>query len=106
MSTLTSRMGRRSLWRVTLLITVCAFLFVCAGRRDPNIAFNRAESAFEKGDTEVAAREADIGYRLFHKASKEWAWRFTILKARTLSRQGRDEDVLRLLASEPGPPPT
>jgi CHAT domain-containing protein/Flp pilus assembly protein TadD len=96
---------RCDLWRVPLLY-ICTFLFACAGRRDPKLAFDRAESAFQKGDTEVAAREADAGYQYFHGASKEWAWRFTILKARTLSRQGRDGEVLHLLALEPGLPPT
>jgi len=99
------RLRVKNLCRVTLLY-ICTLLFACVGRRDPKIAFDRAESAFEKGDTEVAAQEADMGYRYFHGASKEWGWRFTILKARTLSRQGRDDEVLHLLALQPGPPPT
>ena len=32
--------------------------------------------------------------------SREWAWRFTILKANALHAEGRDDEALRVLASE------
>jgi CHAT domain-containing protein len=51
-------------------------------------------------------KEADKGYDGFGRASPEWAWKFTILKARILSWEGRNDEVLKLLASEPSPLPS
>ncbi|MGB8014039.1 MAG: CHAT domain-containing tetratricopeptide repeat protein [Terriglobales bacterium] len=54
----------------------------------------------------AAASEAEKGYKDFHTAGPEWAWKFTILRARVLHLRGMDDEALKLLSSEPTPPPS
>ena len=91
----------REIRDLSLLVLVC--LSACA-HRDPEVAFNHAQRVLEQGDIIAAAKEAEEGYKDFHSVSTEWAWRFTILRARVLHWQGRNEEMLTLLASEPRPP--
>jgi CHAT domain-containing protein/Tfp pilus assembly protein PilF len=58
----------------------------------------------QHGDIVTAGKEAEKGYLDFHRVSTEWAWVFTILKARILHWQGKNDEVLALLQSEPTPP--
>jgi CHAT domain-containing protein/Tfp pilus assembly protein PilF len=58
----------------------------------------------QHGDIVAAGKEAEKGYLDFHRVSTEWAWVFTILKARILHWQGKNDEVLALLQSEPTPP--
>jgi len=51
-----------------------------------------------------AGDEAERGYKEFHSLSREWAWQFTILKAKVLYSRGMSDETLKLLASEPNPP--
>lgn len=90
--------------RATLLLLAVGCLSACSGRRDPQAAFDHATQTFRHGDIKNAVKEAEDGYKEFHRTSVEWAWRFTILRARTLHWRGMDGDLLRLLASEPSPP--
>jgi CHAT domain-containing protein len=90
---------------ISLLIVVTACILSCAVRGNPQAAFDRAFQAFKHGDMAMAAKQADQGYKDFGRAGPEWAWKFTILKARIMSSQGRSSGVLPLLASEPSPPP-
>jgi CHAT domain-containing protein len=60
--------------------------------------------ALRHGDYAAAGDEAERGYREFHGKSADWAWKFTILKARAKNWRGMNVDVLNLLASEPRPP--
>ena len=53
----------------------------------------------------VATSEAEKGYKDFRSSGAEWAWKFTILRARVLHWRGLDGDALKLLTSEPAPPP-
>jgi CHAT domain-containing protein len=84
------------------------FAFVCMtaciGHHNPQAAYDHAEQTLRHGDMAAAAQEAEKGYRDFHNISVEWAWRFTILKASVLRWRGMNDDVLKLLASEPQPP--
>ena len=86
---------------LSLLVLVC--LSACA-HRDPLVVVNHAQRVLEQGNIIDAAKEAEEGYKDFHSVSPEWAWTFTILRARVLHWQGRDEEMLILLASEPKPP--
>jgi CHAT domain-containing protein len=52
----------------------------------------------------AAAEEADKGYKDFHNISPEWAWKFAILRASVLRWRGMNDEVLKLIASEPDPP--
>jgi CHAT domain-containing protein/Tfp pilus assembly protein PilF len=51
-----------------------------------------------------AQKEATKGYKDFHAASSDWAWKFRILEANILYWRGMRDAVLALLASEPSPP--
>jgi tetratricopeptide (TPR) repeat protein len=52
----------------------------------------------------AAAEEAEKGYKDFHNSSPEWAWKFAILRASVLRWRGMNDEVLKLMASEPDPP--
>jgi len=54
----------------------------------------------------AAASEAEKGYKKFRATSPQWAWKFTILRARIRYRQGMNDEVLNVLATEPALPPT
>ncbi len=94
----------RTLGIVPFVLAV-AMLPGCARRRDPQAAFDHAMQTLRRGDTAMAESEAEKGYKDFHAGGPEWAWKFTILKARTLYRLSMNDEVLRLLASEPCPLP-
>ena len=83
-----------------MTILAIAFLCGCSGHRDPRAAFDRAWNTFRHGDLQRAEKEAKEGYDDFHGSSPEYAWKFTILRARILYARGRYEEVLRLLSSE------
>jgi CHAT domain-containing protein len=53
----------------------------------------------------AASSEAEIGYKNFHTAGAEWAWKFAILRARVLHVRGMDDEAIKILTSEPAPPP-
>jgi CHAT domain-containing protein len=94
----------RELREVSLvLILMC--LSACS-RRDPQAAFDHAAETFRKGDMMAAASEAEKGYRDFRATSPQWAWKFTILRARALRLRGLNDEVLKVLSSEPAPPPS
>jgi CHAT domain-containing protein len=90
-------------WRAKLamLIVAIAYLSACSRHRDPQAAYNHARETLRKGDMTAAASEAERGYRDFHSASPEWAWKFAILRARALRSRGLSDQALKLLASEP-----
>jgi CHAT domain-containing protein/Tfp pilus assembly protein PilF len=76
----------------------------CSHRRDPNTAFEHALGTLNSGDATAATKEAEEDYREFHNAGTEWAWKFAVLKARALYRRGMYDEVLAVLANEPGEP--
>jgi CHAT domain-containing protein len=58
------------------------------------------------GDLAAAASEAEKDYNHLRTKGPEWAWKFTILRARIQYRQGMNDEVLHVLASEPDAPPS
>ncbi|MFZ3340796.1 MAG: CHAT domain-containing protein [Terriglobales bacterium] len=54
----------------------------------------------------AAGTEAAKGHEQFHDTSADWAWKFTLLKAKALYRRGMYEGTLKALASEPTAPPS
>jgi CHAT domain-containing protein len=92
--------------RVVILTLVIAFLFACSRRRDPQTVLDHARQTYRHGDIKAAWKEAEEGYKEFHGVSPEWAWRFSILKANALHVEGRDDEALKVLTSEPYPPPS
>jgi CHAT domain-containing protein/Tfp pilus assembly protein PilF len=100
------RPRKRGAARLLATISV-ALMLVCLSactHRDPEIAYQQAIRAYRQGNLAAAANQAEKGYKQFHKASADWAWKFTTLKARVLSWRGMNDEVLKLLASEPEPP--
>lgn len=87
-----------------LLMLIAASFPGCNRHPDPQAALNHAESALQRGDIRRAQEEAEQGYKNFRTDGTEWAWKFTILRARVLHWQGADEEALGLLNSEPLPP--
>jgi CHAT domain-containing protein len=91
-----------------LLATISlALTLVCLSactHRDPEIVYQRGIRAYRQGNLAAAADEAEKGYKRFHNTGAEWAWKFTTLRARVLSWRGMNDEVLKLLASEPAPP--
>ena len=73
----------------------------CARRRNPQVVYDHARQTLSHEDFDTGALEAEAGYKEFHNLSAEWAWKFTILKARAQYQRGMYEEVLSLLASEP-----
>jgi CHAT domain-containing protein/Tfp pilus assembly protein PilF len=96
----------QSLRVLPLIIIGITILSGCSRRRDPQSAFDHAKESLRSGDAAAAASEAEKAYRDFHTAGPEWAWKFIILKANALHGEGKDREVLDLLASEPAPVPS
>jgi CHAT domain-containing protein len=89
----------------TLLPLILGLTFgACTGRRDPQAAFDHAIQTLQHGDIATAGDEADRGYKEFHNTGAEWAWKFTVLRARVLLWRSMTDRALALLVSEPAPP--
>jgi CHAT domain-containing protein/tetratricopeptide (TPR) repeat protein len=88
-----------------ILIVGLALQLGCSRRRDPRAAFDRVVQTLRQGDAATAAAEAEKAYKDFHTAGPEWAWKFTILRARILYQRSMNDEVLKLLASETAPLP-
>jgi CHAT domain-containing protein len=91
--------------RAAPVVLVLIWLSGCS-HRDPQAAFDHAAGTLRKGDATAAASEAEKGYRDFRTSGAEWAWKFTILRARALRSRGLNDEALRVLTSEPTPPPS
>src|ERR1700690_957205 len=77
----------------------------CSRRRDPQAAFDHAVQTLRRGDAAAAASEAEKDSKDFYTAGPEWAWKFTLLRARISYRRGMNDDVLKVIASESAPLP-
>ena len=85
------------------LIALLVCLFACTDR-NPGAAFEHARKTLDQGDMAAAASQAERGYEEFHSTNPEWAWKFIIVRASALYRQGLYEKALKLMASEPSRP--
>ena len=90
--------------KTVALSLALACLWACTARRDPQGVYDQAQKTFQHGDLERAEKEARKGYGDFHAMGVEWAWKFRVLESNALVSQGKDVEVLALLASEPTPP--
>ena len=96
-------LGARTLDLLALTLLV-ASLSACTRRPDPRAEFDVAWDLYQHGNLVRADEESKKGYDHLQHSSPEWAWKFTILRARILHEEGRYEDVLKLLSSEPAAP--
>jgi CHAT domain-containing protein/uncharacterized protein HemY len=99
------RCARARALEFVALMLLAAALTACSRQRDPQAAFDHAWNILQHGDLVSADKEAKKGYEDFHGSSPEWAWKFTILRARILRLEGRYDEMLRLLSADPGTPP-
>jgi CHAT domain-containing protein len=90
----------KSVIKTIPLICTLLFWMGCMRHQDPQTFFDRALQAYQRGDITTAEQESDAGYRSSHTVSPEWAWKFTILKARVLHWKSQNDELLKLLASE------
>lgn len=91
---------------VLVALILVTLHIACSERRDPNIAFDHALQTLNSGRPDKADKEAQEGYARFHTLSPEWAWKFDILRARAIYRQGKYDEVITALEAESGEPPT
>jgi CHAT domain-containing protein len=87
-----------------VLFLAAASISACTLHRDPQTALDHARQTYRHGDINAAKKEAEEGYKEFHGLSRDWAWRFTILRANTEHAESSDDEALRILSSEPDPP--
>jgi CHAT domain-containing protein/Flp pilus assembly protein TadD len=97
--------GTQASKAIVLCLTL-ACLWACTVHHDPQAAYDHAQKTFQHGDLSRAEKEAKKGYDDFHAMGVEWAWKFGVLQSNALVSQGKDREVLALLASEPTPPST
>jgi CHAT domain-containing protein len=55
----------------------------------------------KRGQLESAREETDRAYRRYPSEESEWHWRFKVLKAEILARQGLTKESLELLRADP-----
>src|SRR5258708_178640 len=76
----------------------------CVDRRDsPQITFDRGEKGLRHSQARQRQDEAAQAYRQYRSSNPAWAWKFLILEAQAALERGLNEDVLKLLKSEPLP---
>jgi CHAT domain-containing protein len=88
----------------TLLTLALACTWACSRHRDPQAALDHARQTLRHGDKSAGAEEAERGYREFHNVGADWAWKFTLLRASVLYGRGMNDEVLKVLGSEPDAP--
>ena len=85
---------------------MCLAILAAGGCKHPSgpnwqASYVDARLKFEKGYTSQASQLADEGYRGSEKHEPIWSWRFRILKAQALLRQGPADQAAALLAADP-----
>jgi CHAT domain-containing protein/Tfp pilus assembly protein PilF len=83
------------------LLLALVLVLACSHRHDPRREFEHAQLTLERGNIEAASKEIRSAYQLYRHRGDEWSWKFTILQARVLHWQSREDELLRLLASLP-----
>ncbi|HTS36771.1 MAG TPA: CHAT domain-containing protein [Candidatus Solibacter sp.] len=99
------RRDRMSSSAFCVFIALLMLQLACEKPHDPQSVLVHVYATLNQGDTDSALLEARHGYEAFHSRSTTWSWKFTIAQAEVLNRQGKPEEVLKLLADEPGPVP-
>jgi CHAT domain-containing protein len=98
------RLGRPSLQQRTALaviLLVCGCVFLCGAcnraAKGARAAYDHAWRETQVGDLTAALQEASADLAHYSDPHSEWYWRFLLLKAEILMRQGLNEDSLALL---------
>src|SRR5690242_7406020 len=88
-----------SLGLVHLFLT--SLMLVCGCGPAPQVTYDDARLKLKRGQTEAAKEETDRAYQRYASENSIWHWRFKVLKAEILARQGSNEQSLELLKAEP-----
>src|SRR5713226_2259445 len=98
--------GRQWAHKAVILFVLPFLICVlsCARRESAQTAYERIQAAFLHGNLTQSQVESEREYQRLRESNPDWAWRFRILEARAALWRGMYEDVLHLLASQPGPP--
>src|SRR5580658_996656 len=96
-----ARRHRRIALTISLLLLACASS--CSRKDDPQAAYDHAFSVLRQGDLRRAEEEAHRECQRYRGSNPEWTWKFRTLEANAFLQQGRYEDTLKLLKSEPLP---
>ena len=77
----------------------------CAGAcklaRTPQLTYEDARLKLRQGQLQSALEETDRACRRYSSEQSEWHWRFKVLRAEILARQGLFNESLELLRAEP-----
>lgn len=73
----------------------------CSRESRPEVVYARLEQLFTHGDLAQAHAEARHAIGQFSGRSDEWAWKFRLIDASVLLREGRSDEVLSLLSEKP-----
>jgi CHAT domain-containing protein len=77
----------------------------CAGAcklsRTPQLIYEDARLKLKQGQLQSALEETDRACRRYSSRQSEWHWRFKVLRAEILARQGLYKESLELLRAEP-----
>lgn len=76
-------------------------MLVCGCGPAPQVTYDDARLKLKRGQTEAAKKETDRAYQRYTSENSIWHWRFKVLKAEILARQGSNEQSLELLKAEP-----
>jgi len=77
-------------------LAMCA----CHSAPRPAVAYERIKTEIERGELNIALEDASRAYNEYSSGSKEWAWRFRILKAQVLVSRSAYKETLELLDEE------
>lgn len=75
----------------------------CQGSFEPQVIYSDARQKLTQGLFGAALQEADQGYRETERNDLPWNWKFKILRAEILLRQGKPQQSVDLLVQEPLP---
>jgi CHAT domain-containing protein len=68
--------------------------------KHPEVVYASVEKFLIHGDLDTAHRKAQLASAQFSERNAEWAWKFRLLDARVLLREGRNKEVLSMLSEE------
>jgi CHAT domain-containing protein/Tfp pilus assembly protein PilF len=83
-----------------LVLSLAFGLWSCGRCRDLQNRYEQARFQLERGEIQPALTETERILRCYPTQNSEWHWRFTVLKAEILHRQGLDGESLALLKPE------
>src|SRR5260370_24977186 len=92
-----------SLRLALLLFAAVATVSCIDGHDSRQMTFDRAEKALQHGQVSQSQDQAAQAYRRYRSSNPAWAWKFLILEAQAALERGLNDDVLKLLKSEPLP---